>query len=146
RWEYESPEKNLFLVDGKSAWFYVPADHTATRVPAKQSADWRTPLTLLAGEARLSKVCSAIAPAKGEAPEKPEDIVVFCALRGSRDKHEPASPPDGLPTASSPSQDTIAFLELKSSTGELTRVLVKQPGDVSIEFRFANWQFNPPLP
>src|SRR5437773_3956137 len=31
RWEYEAPEKNLFLVDGKSAWFYVPADHTVTR-------------------------------------------------------------------------------------------------------------------
>jgi len=39
RWEYQSPEKNLFLVDGKSAWFYVPADHTVTRVPAKQSTD-----------------------------------------------------------------------------------------------------------
>ena len=49
RWEYESPENNLFLVDGKTAWFYVPADHTVTRVPAKQSTDWRTPLALLAG-------------------------------------------------------------------------------------------------
>jgi outer membrane lipoprotein carrier protein len=48
RWEYASPEKNLFLVDGKNAWFYVPADHTVTRVPAKQSADWRTPFALLA--------------------------------------------------------------------------------------------------
>src|SRR3977135_232221 len=37
RWEYESPEKNLFLVDGKSAWFYVPADHTVFRGPAKRS-------------------------------------------------------------------------------------------------------------
>ena len=36
RWEYEVPEKNLFLVDGKTAWFYVPGDHTATRVPAKE--------------------------------------------------------------------------------------------------------------
>src|SRR5713101_8313355 len=44
RWEYESPDKNLFLVDGKSAWFYVPADHTVTKVPAKQSGDWRTPV------------------------------------------------------------------------------------------------------
>ena len=29
RWEYEAPEKDLFLVDGKTAWFYVPADRTA---------------------------------------------------------------------------------------------------------------------
>src|SRR6266481_1793673 len=42
RWEYDHPEKDLFLIDGKTAWFYVPADHTVTRVPAKQSEDLRT--------------------------------------------------------------------------------------------------------
>ena len=31
RWEYESPEKKLFLVDGTNVWFYVPADRTASR-------------------------------------------------------------------------------------------------------------------
>src|SRR6266404_1449583 len=50
RWEYERPEKDLFLVDGKTAWFYVPADHTVTRVPAKHSADLLTPLARLAGQ------------------------------------------------------------------------------------------------
>src|SRR5271154_7591265 len=39
RWEYESPEKKLFLVDGKMVWFFVPADRTATRTPIKQSSD-----------------------------------------------------------------------------------------------------------
>jgi len=37
RWEYERPEKDLFLVDGKTAWFYVPADHTVTRVPRSKA-------------------------------------------------------------------------------------------------------------
>src|SRR5712671_6004756 len=60
RWEYEAPEKDLFLVDGKTAWFYVPGDHTVTRVPAKQSADWRTPLALLAGEMKVSRVCARV--------------------------------------------------------------------------------------
>src|SRR6266852_8689705 len=60
RWEYDVPEKNLFLVDGKTAWFYVPADHTATRIPAKASTDWRTPLALLAGEMRLDRVCARV--------------------------------------------------------------------------------------
>lgn len=31
RWNYEAPEKNTFLVDGKYVWFYSPADRTATR-------------------------------------------------------------------------------------------------------------------
>jgi len=46
RWEYASPESNLYLVDGKWSWFYVPADHTVTRIRAKQSSDARTPLAL----------------------------------------------------------------------------------------------------
>src|SRR5207244_11793606 len=50
RWEYESPEKNLFLVDGKNAWFYVPSDHPLTRVAARQSDVWRTPLPRVAGD------------------------------------------------------------------------------------------------
>ncbi len=36
RWEYEKPEKNLFLVDGKYAWFYTPVDRTATKMPARK--------------------------------------------------------------------------------------------------------------
>src|SRR5271170_6008285 len=31
RWDYESPEKKLFLVDGKNVWLYIPADRTASR-------------------------------------------------------------------------------------------------------------------
>lgn len=145
RWEYESPEKNLFLVDGKSAWFYVPEDHTATRVPAKQSADWRTPLALLAGQAKLSKVCSAVTASKSEPPEQPGNVVVFCALRGSPDKREPVSEAQGGPGAKLAAQEAVAFLEWNPSTGELARVLVRQPGGVSLEFKFANWLFNPPL-
>ena len=50
RWDYESPEKKVFLVDGKTSWFYVPFDHTVTRESVKESSDWRTPLVLLTGQ------------------------------------------------------------------------------------------------
>src|SRR5712664_3497032 len=82
RWEYERPEKNLFLVDGKTAWFYVPADHTVTRVPAKESGDWRTPLSLLAGEAKLSRVCALVKLSSTITPEYPDDAVLYCRPRG----------------------------------------------------------------
>src|SRR5438132_9281493 len=78
RWEYQSPEKNLFLVDGKNAWFYVPADHTVTRVPARKSSDWRTPLALLAGEMKLSRICNRIGPAEQPAPEYFADLMLYC--------------------------------------------------------------------
>src|ERR1700674_1824053 len=85
RWEYAAPENNLFLIDGKMAWFYVPADHTVTRVPAKQSTDWRTPLALLAGETKVSRVCARVELARDQPPEKAGDAVFSCTLRGSVD-------------------------------------------------------------
>src|SRR6476659_7228171 len=60
RWEYASPEPNLYLVDGKWSWFYVPADHTVTRIRAKESSDARTPLALLAGEMKVSRICARV--------------------------------------------------------------------------------------
>src|SRR6266853_14968 len=81
RWEYELPEKDLFLVDGKTAWFYVPADHTVTRAPAKQSEDLRTPLALLAGRMKISRICSHVELAERETPVREGDAVLRCILR-----------------------------------------------------------------
>lgn len=139
RWEYEAPEKNVFLVDGKTAWFYVPADHTVTRVPAKKSTDWRTPLALLAGEVKLSRICNKIGYALEQAPENSADVVLYCELRGASKSGEGNA--DGR-TDKAGVQD-IAYLEVVESSGELVRVMVNDPGGVRIEFRFANWQFNP---
>src|SRR5437016_12878299 len=91
RWEYSAPEKNLFLVDGKTAWFYVPADHSVTRVPAKQSTDWRTPLALLAGEMKLSRICARVDFATDEKPDKDGDVLLSCQLEGSENMADPAS-------------------------------------------------------
>ena len=140
RWEYEAPEKNIFLVDGKTAWFYVPADHTVTRVPAKKSTDWRTPLALLAGEVKLSRICSKIGYALLRAPENSADVVLYCELRGASKLDE------GRDTSGQPAEaavQDIAYLEVVESSGELVRVLVNDSGGIGIEFRFANWQFNP---
>src|SRR6202163_2887891 len=60
RWEYEAPEKKLFIADGKTVWFYVPADRIATKAPVKESSDWRTALALLTGRADLSWLCRHI--------------------------------------------------------------------------------------
>jgi outer membrane lipoprotein carrier protein len=132
RWEYEVPEKELFLVDGKTAWFYVPTDHTVTRTPAKQSTDFRTPMALLAGEMKVSRVCRRVEVA-AEKPETPGDAVLRCMLRGAD------SAPETGP------QETI-FFEVVPDSGELTRILISQADSVELEFRFANWQFDPPLP
>src|SRR5579864_8210526 len=93
RWDYESPEQKLFLVDGANAWLYVPADHTASRAKINESSDWRTPLALLAGKANLSQLCRDIqildrrtpAAAKEKAPVSADDTVLRCVPRGESD-------------------------------------------------------------
>src|SRR6202171_2360830 len=86
RWEYEAPEKNLFLVDGKTAWFYVPADHTVTRVPVKESTDWRTPLALLTREMKISRVCARVTLTSLEKPANPENVLLSCELSAEQPK------------------------------------------------------------
>jgi outer membrane lipoprotein carrier protein len=144
RWEYESPEKNLFLVDGKTAWFYVPADHTATRVPARSSTDWRTPLALLAGEMKVSRICAQIQATLDEPPENPADAVLRCALRGQQvNSAAPGSPSNARDHGAA--GETV-FFEVVRTTGDLVRVLVRNSGGVSIEFHFKNWQRDPLVP
>jgi outer membrane lipoprotein carrier protein len=141
RWEYEAPEKNLFLVDGKTAWFYVPKDHTVTRMAAKESGDWRTPLALLAGGIKVSRLCARVEVATREKAESPEDVLLHCTLRG--ESSETDQEPEPNPRAQS--RDTV-FFEIVPDSGQLKRILARQSGGVSLEFRFANWQFDPPLP
>jgi outer membrane lipoprotein carrier protein len=55
RWAYDNPRGKLFVLDGKYAISYTPGDPQATRVPAKQLDDTRSPLRFLLGHAELSK-------------------------------------------------------------------------------------------
>src|SRR5438270_3452529 len=55
RWSYAAPVGKVFVLDGKFAWFYTPGDAQATRVPAKQLDDLRSPLRFLLGHTQLRK-------------------------------------------------------------------------------------------
>ena len=139
RWEYESPETKLFLVDGKNVWFYVPADHTASRAKMKESSDWRTPIALLAGKADLAKLCrnlELIGTGAGKAqadekPEAPEDSVLRCTPRDNSD------------AMGEEISDVILEIDPQSY---LVRVVIRQPGNLETEFRFGNWQENISIP
>jgi outer membrane lipoprotein carrier protein len=55
RWSYAAPVGKVFVLDEKFAWFYTPGDAQATRVPAKQLDDLRSPLRFLLGHTQLKK-------------------------------------------------------------------------------------------
>jgi len=139
RWEYVAPEPNLYLVDGKWSWFYVPADHTVTRTRAKQSSDSRTPLALLAGEMKVSRVCKTVTLDRSSSALDAQGVMLRCDLRGSDDSV--AATPGSAPAA----HGSYALFEVNRQSGELLRIVVVDSGGVQVEFRFSNWQFDPSL-
>lgn len=68
RWEYESPERKLFVSDGKKTYFYLPEERQVivSQEPAGALAgDDDSPLAVLAGRRRLM---DAFAIAEAEVP------------------------------------------------------------------------------
>ncbi len=143
RWEYERPDKDLFLVDGKTAWFYVPADHTVTRVPARESTDLRTPLALLAGKTKVSQVCARVRIEEREKPQQSDNVLLRCELRGVKGK---ASGAASATTIEGTDSASAVLFEIVPATGELVRLIAQQPGGVRVEFQFEHWRIDPPLP
>ena len=53
RWEYKSPEEKFFISDGKTVYFYVPADRQVNKEAVKETFDDRMPLMFLLGRSNL---------------------------------------------------------------------------------------------
>lgn len=125
RWEYESPETKLFVTDGKYAWFFVPADHTVSRAKMKESDDERIPLTLLTGQAKLSRVCKRVELADARVLAA-SNIALRC-----------------LPRTEGTFLEALVEVDPDS---RVVRIIVREPGQVETEFRFADWKENLQLP
>ena len=137
RWEYESPEQKLFIVDGANVWFYVPADRTVSRAKVKESSDWRTPLALLTGKSDLAKLCRTIEFVDPSKTENPEDRATNADNNVLRciPKRE----------AADADQEIREVLLESDPEAHLVRLIIRQPGNLETEFRFANWQENLPI-
>ena len=146
RWDYEAPEKNMFLVDGKYVWFYSPADHTATRMPTRKSEDWRTPLAFLTSDRKVSQVCARIEAETSAPPSEAGDFLFRCTLLGSPEDASTAVKTRKPPEARPPEERQPPVLFELSPDGELRRVRIAQEGRIQLEFSFKDWQWNPVLP
>ena len=127
RWDYESPEKKLFLVDGRFAWFYVPADRTVTKAPVREADEEQIPLLLLAGKVKLGRVCRRI-----EFADVHVQAVGNVALRC-------------LPVRAAAEEYREAVFEVDAGD-HLVRLVVREPGDVETEYQFGKWEENLALP
>jgi outer membrane lipoprotein carrier protein len=142
RWDYDSPEHKLFLVDGKNVWYYVPADHTASRTSVKQSSDWRTPLALLAGKVNLEKLCGSLKLAiVAQQPASGASKSIDAAERATEAGNEVLV---CLPRKEEQDALSGVFFEV-NPRDQLVRVTIRQPGNIETEFRFGDWRENIPI-
>ncbi len=66
RWEYKSPEDKLFVSDGKTVYFYIPADRQVHKDAVKDTFDDRMPLMFLLGRSDLRNEFTQFAELKAK--------------------------------------------------------------------------------
>jgi outer membrane lipoprotein carrier protein len=133
RWEYRSPREKLFLSDGKSAWFYLPADRQAWQTSVRKLDDLRSPLAFLLGKTKLEKELQALSLAPDASPSIPGNIVLRGVPKGMADRVSQVM------LEITPA-DQIARIILEEQDGSVTEYIFKDPKeDVEVpedRFRF----------
>ena len=119
RWDYRQPREKLFLIDGKTAFFYVPGDRQARKTAVKNLDDLRSPLRYLLGKTKLQKEFESLAIAAEVQPLTAGNIV----LRG-------------LPRHLAERVSRV-LLEI-TPQGRIDRILAEEVDGSTTEFRFSN--------
>lgn len=122
-WQYRSPREKLFISDGKTAWFYVPGDRQARRVPAKKLNDLRSPFGFLLGKTKLEKELDGLSLAPDVSPKKAGNTV----LRGV---------PKGMAN-----QVSEVLLEVEPD-GQIDRVVMSGVDGSTTEYSFSSQKEN----
>jgi len=121
RWSYAAPVGKVFVLDGKFAWFYTPGDAQATRVPAKQLDDLRSPLRFLLGHTQLKKELENVAVV----PDGPDFRI--------------SGVPKGM-------EQRVRLLSLwVKSDGAIDRMRLEEMDGAVTEFQFSDMRENVPV-
>ncbi len=123
RWEYRTPREKLFLTNGKDAWFYVPGERQARKMPVKKLDDLRSPLRYLLGKTKLEKEFEGLSFAPDVAPLVARGVV----LRGV---------PKGMGE-----RITQVLLEIAPDR-QISRIVIEEADGSRTEFRFQNQREN----
>lgn len=121
RWDYEAPQKKLFLSDGKTAYFYLPAENQVRRAPVKKLDDLQSPLRFLLGR-------SQIATELEKMTSKPAGANVVLS---GRPKH---------------AKERVERIELEvNPRDQIERLVIEEVDGTRTEFRFTNIEENVPV-
>ncbi len=123
RWEYREPREKLFITNGGAAWFYVPGERQARKIPVKKLDDLRSPLRYLLGKTKLEKEFDALSLAPDVQPLAPGDFV----FRGI---------PKGM-------QDRISQVLMEITPNrDISRIVIEEVDGSTTEFRLRDQKLN----
>lgn len=77
RWDYDVPEKKIFLTNKKEVLLYLPEENQLNRTPVKASEDYRVPFRLLLSRFDLKKVFHKFEDANHKFKHSPQDRVII---------------------------------------------------------------------
>jgi len=122
RWQYEQPAQKLFIVDGKNAYFYVPSERQARKMPAKKLDDFRSPIRYLLGKTKLENEFNNLAIST-ELPKQAGNVVLQGIPKGMEDRVQ------------------RVLLEI-TPANQIARIQIEEIDGSITEFRFRDIQEN----
>ncbi len=123
RWDYNTPQGKVFLLDGKYAWFYTPGDPHVLRLKAKDLDDLRSPLRFLLGHTELQKEL--------------EQLTVKAAANGEFTL-------TGVPKGQ---ENRIAHVAITvTAEGAITAIEIEETDGAMTRFAFTDEKTNAPIP
>ena len=137
KWEYTSPERKLFVSDGKNVYFYVFGERQAARSSIRASADPQIPFLFLLGRGNIRRDFSRIEMIGDEAP----------IIAGNRLLR--------LFPKRAPEEFKQLIVEVDPNSFEVRRLVIFERGGARMDFLLSNlrenhvaadseFQFNPP--
>jgi len=137
RWEYTSPERKLFVSDGKNIYFYVEGERQATETTIKESVDPQIPFLFLLGRGNLRRDFSKIEIVGNERPVGAGNVVLRLVPKRA------------------PEEFKQLLVEVEPSSFEVKRMVIFERNGARMDFLLSNvrenflapdsqFQFTPP--
>jgi outer membrane lipoprotein carrier protein len=137
RWQYTSPERKLFVSDGRNIYFYVEGERQATQTTVKESVDPQIPFLFLLGRGNLRRDFSKIETVGNEQPAGAGNLMLRLVPKRA------------------PEEFKQLLVEVEPSSFEVKRMVIFERNGARMDFLLSNvrenylapdsqFQFTPP--
>jgi outer membrane lipoprotein carrier protein len=124
RWNYTSPERKVFISDGKNIFFYVFGEAHATKAAIKESVDPQIPFLFLLGRRNVRNEFSRIEMVAGESPSQAGNVVLRLVPKRAADDFKQL------------------LAEISPSTYSVVRLVIFERGGSVMNFLLSNVREN----